>query len=180
MLEEKLIVAGFGGQGVMLMGQILSYAATHEDRNTVWIPSYGPETRGGTANCQVTISDERINSPVVSEPDSLVVMNHPSLAKFENKLKSGGSLFINSSLVEQDGIRDDVDLYPVDANKIALDIGNLKVANMVMLGAYIAVTDLFDKEAIFKVFDELFTGRKEALVALNRKALEAGMDAVSA
>jgi len=178
MIDERVIVAGFGGQGVMLMGQILSYAATEEDLNTAWIPSYGPETRGGTANCSVVISKPRINSPVVSEPDTLIVLNQPSLDKFEKKLKKGGKLLVNKSLIDTKDIRDDVELYAVDCNKIALDIGNLKVANMVMLGAYIALTGIFEKEAIFNVFDKIFTGAKSKLIDLNKQAIEAGIKAV--
>ncbi len=180
MIDERVIVAGFGGQGVMLMGQILSYAATQEDLNTAWIPSYGPETRGGTANCSVVISKARINSPVVSEPDTLIVLNQPSLDKFEKKLKKGGKLLVNKALVDTEKIRDDVELYAVDCNKIALDIGNLKVANMVMLGAYIAMTDMFEKEAIFAVFDQIFTGAKSKLIDMNKQALEAGIKAIEA
>ncbi|MFP4286381.1 MAG: 2-oxoacid:acceptor oxidoreductase family protein [Candidatus Izemoplasmataceae bacterium] len=177
--EEKLIVAGFGGQGVMLVGQILSYAATNEDLNTVWIPSYGPETRGGTANCSVTIAKAMINSPIITEPDSVIAMNLPSLKKFEPKLKKQGILIVNSSLVKDQTYRKDIKVIEVDANNLALKLGNIKVANMIMLGAYIKASNVFEKEAIFKVFKKIFTGNKEALIGLNQEALQLGMKLAS-
>jgi len=178
MLSEKVIIAGFGGQGVMTMGQLLSYAATDKDINTLWFPSYGPETRGGTANCSVTISEAYVNSPVISTPDSIMIMNKPSLAKFLPKLKDQGHCFVNSSLVNEVEYRDDVNVYEVDANNIALELGNLKVANMVMLGAYLAVTKVFTEDEIIDIMKKKFTGSKAALIDINRKALEAGRKAV--
>ena len=178
MVNEKVIVAGFGGQGVMLMGQLLSYAATEKDINTLWFPSYGPETRGGTANCSVTISTEYVNSPVISTPDSIIVMNKPSLAKFEPKLKVGGNLFLNTSLVVDVEARKDVNVYEIPANDIALQLGNLKVANMVMLGAYLAITKVFTEEDILDIMKKKFTGSKASLIEVNRQALEAGRKAV--
>ena len=148
MINEKVIIAGFGGQGVMLMGQLLSFAATELDLHTLWFPSYGPETRGGTANCSVTISEDSVNSPVISTPDSIIVMNKPSLSKFQPKLKKGGNLFLNTSLVKNEVVRDDVNVYEIKANDIALELGNLRVANMVVLGAYLAVTNVFSEEQI--------------------------------
>ena len=176
--EEKLIIAGFGGQGVMLMGQVLSYAATNEDLNTIWIPSYGPETRGGTANCSVIISHAMIASPVISQPDSVIAMNLPSLQKFEKKLKPGGLLLVNESLVKDYDYRDDIEVYPIDTNNLALKLGNLKVANMIMLGAYIELTGVFNKEALFAVFKKIFSGEKAKLIDLNEKAVELGMSVI--
>lgn len=178
MINEKLIVAGFGGQGVMLMGQILSFCATERDINTLWFPSYGPETRGGTANCSVTISDSYVNSPVISTPDSIIIMNKPSLAKFQPKLKAGGNLFLNSSLVVDVEIREDVNVYRVPANELALELGNLKVANMIMLGAYLAITKLFTEEEVLDILKKKFTGAKAKLIDINRQALECGRNAV--
>jgi len=178
MINEKVIVAGFGGQGVMLMGQILSYCATAKDINTLWFPSYGPETRGGTANCSVTISEEYVNSPVISTPDSIMIMNKPSLAKFQPKLKKGGNCFVNSSLVKDEDYRDDVNVYHVPANDLALELGNLKVANMVMLGAYLAVTKIFTFDEVIEVMKKKFTGSKAKLIEVNRHALEIGKKAV--
>ena len=172
--EEKVIIAGFGGQGVMLMGQILSYAATAEGINTVWIPSYGPETRGGTANCSVIISENPINSPVVSEPNTVVAMNFPSLQKFENRIKKGGTLLVNSSSVKDHKYRDDITIIKIDAADEALKLGNLKVANMIMLGAYIEASGVFEAESIHTVFDKIFTGDKAKLIDLNKQALKTG------
>ncbi len=178
MINEKVIVAGFGGQGVMLMGQLLSYAATAKDINTLWFPSYGPETRGGTANCSVTISEAYVNSPVISTPDSIMIMNKPSLAKFQPKLKKGGNLLVNTSLVKNVEYRDDVNVYEVNANDLALKIGNLKVANMVMLGAYLAITKVFTEDDIINIMKKKFTGSKAKLIDINRTALETGRKAV--
>ncbi len=176
--EEKVIIAGFGGQGVMLMGQILSYAATEEDLNTVWIPSYGPETRGGTANCSVTISKAQINAPVVTAPDTLIAMNEPSLEKFQSKIKKGGLLISNKSLIKDATFRDDIKVIEIDASQTAIDLGNLKVANMVVLGAYLGATKVFEETAIHKVFEKIFTGEKAKLIDLNKQALNAGMAVV--
>ena len=173
--EEKVIIAGFGGQGIMLIGQILSYAATNENLNTVWIPSYGPETRGGTANCSVTIAKPMINSPIITEPDSVIAMNLPSLKKFEPKLKKQGIIIINSSLVKNQTYRKDIKAIEIDANNLALKLGNIKVANMIMLGAYIEASGVFKKEAIFEVFNKIFKGGKEALIDINKEALELGI-----
>lgn len=177
-IEEKVIVAGFGGQGVMLMGQILSYTATEEGLNTVWIPSYGPETRGGTANCSVIISSEMINSPVVPVPNTIIAMNKPSLEKFEPKLTPGGTALVNSDLIKDYTFRDDIIVYSVPCNAMALSLGNLKVANMIMLGAYLESTHLFEVQAIEKTFNKLFVGDKAKLITLNKNALSAGIEVV--
>lgn len=178
--EEKVVIAGFGGQGVMLMGQILSYAATAEGINTVWIPSYGPETRGGTANCSVIISEASINSPVVSEPNTVIAMNYPSLQKFEGRIKTGGTLLVNTSAVKDHTYRDDIKVIKIDAADEALKLGNLKVANMIMLGAYLNVSGVFDVKSIHAVFDKIFTGDKAKLIDLNKQALQTGSTLVNA
>lgn len=178
MINEKVIIAGFGGQGVMLMGQLLSYAATDKELNTLWFPSYGPETRGGTANCSVTISETNVNSPVISTPDSIIIMNKPSLDKFQPKLKKDGHLFLNSSLVKEVKVREDVNVHNVDANDIAKRLGNVKVANMVMLGAYLSITKVFTEEEVLDILKQKFTGAKAKLIDINKKALEAGRLAV--
>jgi len=178
MVNEKVIVAGFGGQGVMLMGQVLSYCATEKTINTLWFPSYGPETRGGTANCSVTISEESVNSPVISTPDSIIIMNKPSLAKFMPKLKKDGNLFVNTSLVKDLEYRDDVNVYEIPVNDLALKLGNLKVANMIMLGAYLEVTKIFTNEEVIEIIKKKFTGSKAALVEINKQALETGRQSV--
>ena len=178
MISEKVIIAGFGGQGGRLMGQLLSYTATAKELNTLWFPSYGPETRGGTANCSVTISETNVNSPVISTPDSIIIMNKPSLDKFQPKLRSGGHLFLNTSLVKDVVVREDVIIHNVDANDIAISLGNLMVANMVMLGAYLEVTKVFDSESVLEILKKKFTGSKASLIEINKAALEAGRKAV--
>ena len=178
MISEKVIIAGFGGQGVMLMGQLLSYTATAKELNTLWYPSYGPETRGGTANCSVTISETNVNSPVISSPDSIIIMNKPSLDKFQPKLRKDGHLFLNTSLVKDVVVREDVNVHNIAANDIAIELGNLKVANMVMLGAYLEVTKVFDPETVLEILKKKFTGSKATLIGINKKALEAGKKAV--
>ncbi len=178
MISEKVIIAGFGGQGVMLMGQLLSYTATAKELNTLWFPSYGPETRGGTANCSITISETNVNSPVISTPDSIIIMNKPSLDKFQPKLKKGGHLFLNSSLVTDVVLRDDINIHNIPVNDIAFKLGNLKVANMVMLGAYLEVTKVFEPKSVLEVLKKKFTGTKAALIEINKLALEEGKKAV--
>ena len=178
MISEKVIIAGFGGQAVMIMGQLLSYTATAKELNTLRFPSYGPETRGGTANCSVTISETDVNSPVISTPDSIIIMNKPSLDKFQPKLRKDGHLFLNTSLVKDVKLRNDLNIYKIPANDIAMELGNLKVANMVMLGAYLEVTKVFDPESVLEVLKKKFTGSKATLIEINKKALEAGKQAV--
>ena len=173
MATHKLIIAGFGGQGVMLIGQMLAYAGMLEGKEVTWMPSYGPEMRGGTANCTVIVSDKRISSPVVTEATAVVVMNLPSLAKFEGFVKPGGQLFVNTSLIKEEPTRDDVDLFNIDANEIAVSLHNDKVSNMVILGAIINKTGMVKTESVEKVMEKLFTGNKAKLLPLNKQALTA-------
>lgn len=172
---KKIFIAGFGGQGVLLIGQMLSYAAMYEDQEVTWMPSYGPEMRGGTANCTVCMSDEPIASPFVTDNfDVLIVMNGPSLEKFEGQLKPGGDLFINTSIVDIEPTRTDVNIYKVDCNELAESkIGNAKTANMVMLGAIIRQSGVVKLETMNKVFEKVLTGKKAKLIPSNLKALEA-------
>lgn len=174
MSERRLILAGFGGQGVLLIGQMISYAAMFEDKKVTFLPSYGPEMRGGTANCTVVVSDEMICCPLVESMDTLVAMNLPSLTKFEDMVEPGGTIFINSSLIECEPTRKDVTVYKVDASGIAEDLGNIKVANMVMLGAIVNKTKVVTIDAIEKVMEKkVFTDRKAKLLPLNKTALMA-------
>lgn len=177
-MEERIIMAGFGGQGVMAIGQLLTYAGMIESKNVSWLPSYGPEMRGGTANCSVVVSTEAVGSPVVVSATSAIVMNKPSLDKFEPAIVEGGKLFINSSLIDRKSNRDDIEVYYIPANEIANELGNMKVANMVMLGAYIEVTKIVSLESILKGFTKVFGENKAHLVPLNKEALEKGAEAV--
>lgn len=173
---EDLIIAGFGGQGILFIGKLLAYAAMKEGRNVTWIPSYGPEMRGGTANCTVVVSDEEIGSPVITNPRSLIVMNNPSLEAFEPRLKTSGLLVVNTSLVTLQPKRDDITIVRVPANKIAIEIGNDRAANMVMLGAYLARTKLVAKESILDALEKVLGKGKEELFEVNKAALEKGME----
>jgi 2-oxoglutarate ferredoxin oxidoreductase subunit gamma len=173
MLEE-VIIAGFGGQGVMLMGRLLAYAGMLEGRKVAWMPSYGPEMRGGTANCTVIISSEEIASPIVPHPKSIIVMNTPSLDKFEPTVQKDGLIIINKSLIDQKAKRDDVGVVRVPANDIANKLGNLKVANMVILGSYIKNSGTVKMKTIFKTLEKTLTGHKQKLIAINKLALEEG------
>lgn len=177
MLEQNLF-AGFGGQGVLLMGQLLAYAGMLEGKEVTWLPSYGPEMRGGTANCSVIISDEAIGSPVVSMATSVIALNRPSLDKFESNVQPGGKLFINSSIIDRPAHREDVEAYYVPCNEIAERLGNARVANMVMLGAYIEKTGSVDIENVLLALKAKLGEKKADLLSLNREALKEGAEAV--
>lgn len=177
-MTHEIIMAGFGGQGVMLMGQLLTYAGMIENKKVSWIPSYGPEMRGGTANCSVIVSDEPIGAPIVTDPTLVVAMNLPSLDKFEPLLKPGGTLIINSSLIKRDAKRTDITVHQLPANDIADELGNTRVANMVILGAVVAATGAVSNESLAKAFAKMFA-KKPELFAINEQAIKAGADAVS-
>ena len=178
-MENKVICAGFGGQGVMSMGQLLAYAGMIEDKHVSWLPSYGPEMRGGTANCGVTVSDEEIGSPIITnDADIAIVMNLPSLIKFEKDVKPGGKIFVNSSLIEKKVERTDIEVYYIDANKIAADIGNIKAANLVMLGAVLKSTPIVDIESLLEAFKKVFGPSKERFIPQNREALVKGGESI--
>ncbi|RKD21386.1 2-oxoglutarate ferredoxin oxidoreductase subunit gamma [Caminicella sporogenes DSM 14501] len=181
MVQERIICAGFGGQGVMSMGQLISYAGMIEGKNVSWLPSYGPEMRGGTANCNVTVSDTPIGSPIIAHnATAAIVMNLPSLIKFEKELEKDGILLINSSLIEKKAERDDIRAFYIPANEIAVEIGNTKVANMVMLGAYIQLTKIVKPESIIQALRKVFGPSKEHLIPLNEEALKRGAEMVKA
>ena len=174
MATTKLFFAGSGGQGVLTMGQMLTYAAMYGDLNTTWLPSYGPEMRGGTANCTVVIDTEKpVSCPLIYEADDVVVMNLPSLTKFESLVKPGGNLFVNTSLIDQKPTRTDIHVYEVPCNDIALQLGNARTANMVMLGALVEVSGVVPVEMVYKIMEKTFSGRKAALLDLNKQAFHA-------
>lgn len=177
-MSEKIIIAGFGGQGVMAMGQLLTYSGMIEDKQVSWYPSYGPEMRGGTANCNVTISDEVVGSPVVLEATTALVLNGPSLDKFEGNVIPNGKLFINSSLITKKATRDDIDVYYVPANEIANELGNNRVANMVMLGAFLEAAKPVKVESVYEAFLKVFGTNKSHLLPINKEALEKGAQSV--
>ena len=174
-MKREIILSGFGGQGVMSIGKNLAEAGVVEGLVVSWVPSYGPEMRGGTANCTVILSDERIGAPLVEEATEIVVMNRPSLLKFEKVVRPGGIVFINSSIVPDKVTRDDVRAVYVPCDEIAAELGNPKVGNMVMLGAYIGATGALKVETIQQMIEEMFTGKKAKLVPLNLEALQRGI-----
>ncbi len=174
-MNQEMIFAGFGGQGVMLMGQILAYAGMMEGQQVSWFPAYGPEMRGGTANCSVIIGDEAVGTPIVTEPQVIVAMNLPSLDKFEPQLIAGGSLLINSSLIERPARRTDVKVLLVPCNDIAKELGNPKVANMVMVGAIIAASGVVKIESVLQVLAKKIFKNKPEVMKLNEQAIRRGM-----
>ena len=175
MLEE-VIIAGFGGQGLMLMGRLLAYAGMLEGRKVAWMPSYGPEMRGGTANCTVIISSEEIASPVVTNPKTVIAMNKPSLDKFESLIQKDGLIVLNNSLIDQEVKRDDIKVLKIPANDIANKLGNLRVANMVTLGAYVKKSGVVRLESILKALEKALAGKNQKILDLNKVALKKGED----
>ena len=172
-MQVEAVFAGFGGQGVMLAGKLLAEVGMELGKEVVWLPSYGPEMRGGTANCTVIIADEPIASPIISNPRDTVVMNRPSLERFCPTQKAGGFAVVNTSLITVRPDRKDVVLVEVPANQIAIDAGSGKAANMVMLGAYVGATGLVPFDAVVAMTRHEFT-RKAKLIPLNVKCLEEG------
>ncbi|MDB9822498.1 2-oxoacid:acceptor oxidoreductase family protein [Deltaproteobacteria bacterium] len=175
----KTAFAGSGGQGVLMMGYILSMSAMTDGKHVTYLPSYGAEVRGGTANCTVSISDEEIASPVASSPDFAVVLNKPSMTKFQGLIKSGGVMIINSSLVDSDSTRKDIEVIKVPANDIAIELGNERTLNMIMLGAFVEKTGITTQDSIMKGLAEVLKGKKKSIMELNRKGMEKGADYVS-
>ena len=173
-MTNEIMIAGFGGQGVMAIGKTLAEAGMKENKDVCWLPSYGPEMRGGTANCSVVLTDDAIVSPIVLEPTELIAMNLPSLLKFEPTVKAGGTIFVNSSIITEKVTRTDVKVVYVPCLEIAQELGNMKVANMVMLGAYIQAMGNLSFETIKEMLVHMFTGPKAKLVDLNIEALARG------
>ena len=173
-MTNEIMIAGFGGQGVMAIGKTLAEAGMKENKDVSWLPSYGPEMRGGTANCCVVLTDDAIVSPIVLEPTELIAMNLPSLIKFEPTVKAGGTIFVNSSIITEKVSRTDVKAVYVPCLEIAQELGNMKVANMVMLGAYIQAMGNLSFETIKEMLVHMFTGPKAKLVDLNIEALRRG------
>ena len=171
MAKEKLFFAGSGGQGILLMGKMLSYAAMHEGKEVTFLPSYGAEMRGGTANCTVIISDKLISSPLIQTADALIAMNLPSMTKFENMVEPGKFLFVNSSIIKEKPTRNDIQVVSVDANGLAETLGVPKSANMVMLGAVVRTTKVVKIESIIEAMEKELTGKKAKFLEGNILAL---------
>lgn len=174
-MQNDVIIAGFGGQGVLLIGKMLAYAGMADGKEVSWLPSYGPEMRGGTCNCTVVISDKPVGSPVVERPRAAMVLNLPSLEKFEPLIKPGGLLVINSSLINRGSSRSDLKVILVPANEIANELGNPRGANMVALGAFLGATRAVSLDAVDALIRDTFAG-KPKVVEVNLTSLRRGWE----
>ncbi len=177
-MTKKTVFAGFGGQGVLMMGYVLAVSAMREGKEVTYLPSYGAEVRGGTANCTVVVSDEEIFSPVASSPDYAVIMNQPSLNRFEGMIKAGGTIILNSSLSDIVVPRKDLEIIKVPANDIARKLGSERTVNMIMLGAFVTKTKITSLESIMNGLSEIVKGKKASVMKLNRKGLDKGAECV--
>lgn len=171
---EEILIAGFGGQGVMSMGQLIAYAGMKEGKHVSWLPSYGPEQRGGTANCAVVVSGEQVGSPLVSQPTTAIVLNNPSFEKFEPIVRPGGLLIVNASLITKTSQRSDIKVLNIKATELANEIGNTKVANMILLGAFLEETGILSESSILEALKKVLSPEKHSLLEINRQALELG------
>jgi len=174
MIYNDVLIAGYGGQGVLLAGKLLAWAGMAQGLNVTWFPSYGAEIRGGTANCTVIMSDEEIGSPVVDSPGALIAMNQASADKFTGRIKKGGVILLNSSLAKVDVIRAGVRVIKIPANEIAEELGDVKVVNMVMLGAYIKAVATVSRKNVVKAVEAALPERRRSLLPMNIEALERG------
>jgi len=172
----KTIFSGFGGQGVIMMGYLLATAGMYEEKNVTCLPSYGAQVRGGVANCTVVVSDEEIASPVASEPEFAVLMNNPALFQYQNQVQSGGTLLLNSSMIEARPVRGDLTMIEVPANDLAKKLRDDRVTNMVMLGAFIKKSALVSLDTLARAIKDTFSNRNPGVLKLNKSALQLGYD----
>lgn len=175
-MTNRILIAGFGGQGILFAGKVLAYKGLVEGKQLSWLPSYGPEMRGGTANCNVIISDEPVGSPIVDAPDVLIVMNLPSLDKYENAAVKGAKIFVDSTLISRKVERSDVDVFYIPATKMAQELGVPTLANMIMLGKVIKEAGVVDFEGMEDALKKVVSARKANLIDVNLKAIKAGYD----
>ncbi len=173
-MYQDVMIAGFGGQGVLVAGKLLAYAGMLEGRYVTWFPSYGAEIRGGTANCTVIISSTEIGSPVVQHPSAMLIFNEASFVKFERRIKEGGRLFLNTSLVHTPSNRNDISRIEIRANDIAEDLGDIRISNMVMLGAFLKKTGVVAIESVLAALKQVLPPRRHSLIPLNENALIQG------
>ena len=176
MATTQILIAGFGGQGVLFCGKFLAYKAMTENKQLSWLPSYGPEMRGGTANCSVVISDIPVGSPIITNPDVLIAMNKPSLLKFVDAVVPGGKIFIDSTLIDAKVERTDVEVFYIPATQIAKDEGMPTLSNMVLLGHVMGHTDAVSFDNLKETFETFIPAKKAGLIDLNCKALKTGYD----
>lgn len=175
-MHEEIIVSGFGGQGALFAGQLLTYTGMDEGWHVTWIPSYGPEMRGGTAHCIVILSDDDIGSPIIREPSICVVMNPPSMDKYEPLVRPGGLLVVNSTLVRDRSERSDITVVYVPANELAAELGNVKMANVVLLGAMLGTREILPIDSIKRTLDEHIPERRKHIIQPNKRALDRGVE----
>jgi 2-oxoglutarate ferredoxin oxidoreductase subunit gamma len=175
-MTEEIIIAGFGGQGVLSLGQVLSYGAVAEKKEISWMPSYGPEMRGGTANCITIISDKQVSSPIISTFDTAIVLNQPSMDKFESKVKKGGLLLYDSTNILNPPTRTDIDIAAIPAADAANKLNNSKVTNMIMLGAFLAKKPIISIDSAIEGLKKVLPERYHHLLPLNKQAIMAGME----
>jgi 2-oxoglutarate ferredoxin oxidoreductase subunit gamma len=178
-VKEEIIFAGFGGQGIMVMGTVLAWAAMREGFKVTWMPSYGAEVRGGTAHSMVVISDEMVPSPVVTNPTACVVMNRPSMDRYEDSLTPSGTLIVNSTLIDRRAARNDINVLEIPVTQIATDLGNMRCANMIALGALNAKLKIVSMRALVDALKEVIPPDKRDLIPVNEEALKEGAKLVS-
>ncbi|HBL77508.1 MAG: 2-oxoglutarate ferredoxin oxidoreductase subunit gamma [Bacteroidetes bacterium GWF2_42_66] len=175
-MTEELIIAGFGGQGVLSMGKILAYSGVMAGQEVTWFPSYGPEMRGGTANVTVILSDKRISSPIINEFDTAIILNQQSMDKFEKMVKPGGTLLYDPNGITRNPERTDINLFKIDGTKIAADLGNVKIFNMVVLGAYLKAKPVVNIDSVEKGLQQSLPARHHKLIPLNLAAVQKGYE----
>jgi 2-oxoglutarate ferredoxin oxidoreductase subunit gamma len=173
-MQEEIIISGFGGQGALFAGQLLAYAAMDSGHHVTWIPSYGPEMRGGKARCTVIVSDDEIGSPLVRRPSASIVLNIPSMEAFEPAVEPGGVLVVNSSLVPQRSERTDIRVFHVPASDMAIELGNIRMANVICLGTLVQATSVVPVQAVEQALDDHLPERHRKLLGLNKEALNRG------
>lgn len=180
MQTEEIIIAGFGGQGVLSMGQMMAYAAMVDNKEVSWMPSYGPEMRGGTANCTVIISEKRISSPIISRYDTAIVLNQPSVDKFESRVKPGGYIFYEESTIINSPTRTDIHIIKIPAVVTAEKLQKKQVANMVMLGAFLHLKPIVQLEAVIAALKKVLPERHHHMIPVNEQAISAGKELAQA
>ena len=176
MSTTNMLIAGFGGQGILFTGKFLAYKGLVEDKEVSWLPSYGPEMRGGTASCSIIISDTPVGSPIVSNPDVLVAMNLPSLDKYEDSVVPGGKIFVDSTLIDRKVKRDDVEVYYIPATKLASDNNMPSLANMIIAGKLLSVTDGFSEESVNAALKKVISAKRADMLETNLKAMQIGAE----
>jgi 2-oxoglutarate ferredoxin oxidoreductase subunit gamma len=177
-MKQEIIIAGFGGQGVLSMGKILAYAGLMEDKEVTWMPSYGPEQRGGTANVTVILSDERISSPILNEYDIAIILNQPSMDKFESKVKKGGKLIYDGYGIHKPIERTDIDVYRIDAMDAATELNMQKTFNMIVLGGILKVAPMVELESVIRGLRKTLPERHHNLIPANEAAIKKGMEII--